>query len=123
MWYRVLAKAWTVCAAIGTHMFADTVFTLLPPLFPLGRVVATPAALDALRLNQMDPSKLLDRHAAGDWGTLSLMDRVANAQALCSDDRILSAYPLQRATDDADRVFVLTEGNREYTTVLLNSEY
>lgn len=104
-------------------MFSNTVFTEVPPLFPLGRVVATPAALDALRLNQMDPSALLDRHAAGDWGKLSLTDKVANAQALSSDDRILSSYPLPRATADGDRVYILTEGNREYTTVLLNSEY
>lgn len=104
-------------------MFSDSVHTLLLPLFPLGRVVATPAALDALRHNQMDPTALLNRHAAGDWGKLSLIDNVANAQALASDDRILSSYPLQRATAGGDKVYVLTEGNREYTTVLLNSEY
>lgn len=40
------------------------------PLFPLGRTVATPGALDALILAGTIPKALLDRHVRGDWGDL-----------------------------------------------------
>jgi len=38
-------------------------------LFPLGRLCATPAALDALTNANSHPLELLWRHARGDWGT------------------------------------------------------
>ena len=40
------------------------------PLFPLGRVVATPWALSALDEASVAPLALLRRHAAGDWGEI-----------------------------------------------------
>ena len=39
-------------------------------LFPLGRLCATPAALDALTNANSHPLELLWRHARGDWGDL-----------------------------------------------------
>jgi hypothetical protein len=41
------------------------------PLFPLGRIVATPGALEALQSAGQDARALLVRHARGDWGTPS----------------------------------------------------
>jgi len=38
------------------------------PLFPLGRVVGTPAAVKALQAVGTEPSELLDRHVIGDFG-------------------------------------------------------
>ena len=35
------------------------------PLFPLGRVVGTPGAVEALQEIGTDPSELLDRHVKG----------------------------------------------------------
>ena len=37
-------------------------------LFPLGKIVATPGAITALKAAQLHPLKLLIRHAHGDWG-------------------------------------------------------
>jgi len=39
-----------------------------PPLFPLGQLVATPAALAALVVAKVSPYALLGRHVSGDWG-------------------------------------------------------
>ena len=38
------------------------------PLFPLGKLVATPAALAALAANGQHPLELIRRHDHGDWG-------------------------------------------------------
>ena len=40
------------------------------PRFDLGRVVATPGALEALILVRDSPATFLARHAVGDWGDL-----------------------------------------------------
>ncbi len=38
------------------------------PKFELGRVVATPGALRAIRSSGQSPSDFLRRHRNGDWG-------------------------------------------------------
>ena len=40
------------------------------PLFPLGQVVTTPAALAAIAKAGQGPPEFLARHANGDWGDL-----------------------------------------------------
>ena len=85
------------------------------PRFELGRLLATPGALRAIA-----PASLvtaLQRHAVGDWGELSDEDRAANEAALAEGTRLLSAYTL-----DATPVWVITEGDRSATTVLLPHE-
>jgi hypothetical protein len=52
------------------------------PLFPLGRVVAPPDALDALEYAEVLPWELLDRHVLGDWGDLGEGDKQANDREL-----------------------------------------
>jgi hypothetical protein len=39
-----------------------------PQLFPLGQIVATPGALEALESSFQTPAEFLTRHASGDWG-------------------------------------------------------
>ena len=39
------------------------------PLLPLGRVVATPGALETILGAGGDPFAYVARHASGDWGT------------------------------------------------------
>jgi len=63
-------------------------------LFPLGQVVATPGALEALEEAGVAVGTLLARHAAGEWGDLDREDRGLNEQALVSGARILSVYRL-----------------------------
>ncbi|MCP5245440.1 MAG: hypothetical protein H6937_05625 [Burkholderiales bacterium] len=40
------------------------------PLFPLGKVVATPNALDALDRAAVNSMDLIRRHQHGDWGNV-----------------------------------------------------
>lgn len=90
-----------------------------PELFPLGRVVATPGALEALGAAAIDPAVLLARHAVGNWGDLSDEDRKENELSLNRGLRLLSSYRLP----DGERIWIVTEADRSATTLLLPSEY
>lgn len=88
--------------------------------FPLGQIVATPGALEALGDEPtILVTDLIGRHAAGDWGDLDADDRAANDRAAQEGGRILSAY---RLTDGAN-LWVITEADRSSTTILLPEEY
>jgi hypothetical protein len=87
--------------------------------FPLGQIVATPGALEALARSGQSPTDFLDRHVAGDWGEVDEHDRQANEDALVDGDRLLSAY--QTCLDD--RLWVITEWDRSVTTLLLPEDY
>lgn len=88
------------------------------PLFQLGQVVATPAALSLLDEHNKTPAEFLSRHHAGDWGDLCKEDREANDAAVKNGDRIFSAYKI-----DDDKIWIITEADRSSTTLLLPSEY
>ncbi len=87
--------------------------------FPLGRVVATPGALEALAASGQSPDYFLGRHVAGDWGQVSAGDQRLNDEALRDGSRLMSAYCTLRGT----RVWVVTEADRSVTTILLPDEY
>jgi len=89
------------------------------PLFPLGRVLSTPGALDACVQANADPRTYLDRHVTGDWGDLGDEDKAANDEAVTLGARILSAYTL--STDE--RLWIITEADRASTTLLTPLEY
>ncbi|MBK6770252.1 MAG: type I restriction endonuclease subunit M [Ardenticatenales bacterium] len=89
------------------------------PLFSLGEVVATPGALTACEEALADPRVYLRRHVTGDWGDLERDDKAANDEALTTGARILSAYSLP--TDE--RLWIITEADRAYTTLLTPLEY
>jgi hypothetical protein len=42
----------------------------MAPLFPLGRVLATPGAIALMDAARTDPPQLLEPHQSGDWGLL-----------------------------------------------------
>ena len=84
----------------------------------LGRVFATPGALELLAEAREHPFELLARHATGDWGELCAFDRRQNQIALREGYRVLSSYPVGR-----ERVWVITEADRSITTILLPEEY
>jgi hypothetical protein len=91
------------------------------PLFSLGQTVATPGALETLQRLNVEPSTLLDRHISGDWSDMDKEDQKANKRAVESgEDRVFSAYLLP---PDNTKVYVITEWDRSYTTILLPSEY
>jgi hypothetical protein len=92
--------------------------------FPLGQIVATPAALEAIEAAGQTPDFFLDKHAQGDWGEVCNGDKKLNDEALVDGGRLLSAY----RTLKNERIWVITEaadedGNRLATTTLLPSEY
>lgn len=61
---------------------------------PLGRLVATPAALAFLRQHGMEVFTLVQRHQQGDWGDLDPSDARANDDAMRHGNRLLSSYRL-----------------------------
>jgi hypothetical protein len=87
--------------------------------FPLGLLVMTPGARDAISEADQAPYEFLARHAAGDWGELSDDDKCENELSLAEGFRILSAY----RTDKGARLWVITEADRSATTILLPEEY
>jgi hypothetical protein len=92
--------------------------------FPLGQIVATPAALEALTVTAQSPAEFLDRHATGDWGDLCDGDRELNDRALIDGSRLLSAYVTRLGV----RLWIITEaadeaGRRAATTILLPDDY
>jgi hypothetical protein len=83
-------------------------------LFKLGRVVATPAALDLMESSGVAIWSLVARHVAGDFGDVDAHDRQANQEAIRSGERILSSYVLP----NQEKVWVLTEADRSSTCVM-----
>ena len=98
---------------------------LIHPLFPLGQIVATPGALDAL--DPADLARRLRSHSIGNWGCVCREDWQANDNAVLNGDRILSAYPIdptKACNGHGDNcVWIITEADRSVTTFLLPSEY
>ena len=84
--------------------------------FPLGDIVATPAALEACRHD--DLQMLMGRHARGDWGDVCEADRRMNDAALKVGARLLSCYVLMGGDS---KIWIITKADRSATTVLLNS--
>ena len=88
-------------------------------LFPLGHIVATPGALEALEQAGQSAHELLTKHAHGQWGELSDDDWRENNFAVTRPLRLLSAYHLTTG----EKVWILTDADRSATTLLLPSEY
>ncbi|UVW30629.1 hypothetical protein NRS07_19310 (plasmid) [Massilia sp. H6] len=89
-----------------------------PALFQLGCIRATPGALDLLDRTGTTAALFLDRHQRGDFGTVGAQDAQANKDAIEDGERILSSFNLGSA-----RLWVITEGDRACTTLLLPEEY
>ncbi len=89
------------------------------PKFSLGRIVATPGALKALEEANQNPFEFLERHQAGDWGELCEEDKCENEFSVLNGFRILSAY----RTRNNVKIWIITESDRSYTTLLSPNEY
>ncbi len=92
--------------------------------FPLGRILATPAALKAIEDSGQTPAFFLDKHAAGDWGEVCKSDAALNNAALVDGSRLLSAYRTLKGV----RIWIITEatdeeGQRAATTIITPPEY
>jgi hypothetical protein len=85
---------------------------------PLGRIVATPGALQVLSEAGEDPLVYLSRHAAGDWGDLDTHDRQENELSLKHGWRILSSYSV-----GGKDIWIITAADRSVTIILLPEDY
>ncbi|KDB08045.1 hypothetical protein LIG30_2844 [Burkholderia sp. lig30] len=83
------------------------------PRFKLGRIFATPDALEVIAKAQVSIIDLLIRHVRGDWGELSESDRQQNELSIEAGLRLLSNYHLP----DQTRILVITEWDRSHTTI------
>lgn len=96
-----------------------------PVRFALGRVVATPGALEALQRAGDMPEPLFTRHQRGDFGDLDADDVRLQNLALQQEreperrERMMSVYRLS----DGTVLWVITEADRSATTLLLPDEY
>ena len=96
------------------------VFTEQKPKFDLGNTCMTTGANEVLQALQIEPILLLMRHVSGDWGDMPESDKAQNNRAVKNGGgRIFSAYPLSPEI----KVWVITECDRSYTTILLPEEY
>ena len=89
------------------------------PLFPSGRLVATPGALALLEQTNKSPLEFLSRHLRGDWGDLCPEDKAENELSLKNGFRILSSYQVS----ETGTLWIITEVDRSVTTLLLPEEY
>lgn len=90
------------------------------PLFPIGRLAATTAALDAFTVAGEDPMDYVRRHITGDFGDrIGPGDREFNLRAIQDGTRVLSSYTLK----DGSVIYVITEWDRSATTIMLWDEY
>ena len=93
------------------------------PLFDLGKVSITPAALQSIQDSGQEPADFLNRHVHGDWSGLSEVAQQRNAEAVTSGDRIFSTY----RTDNGTKIWIITEPAdeepRPRTTILLPQEH
>ena len=99
--------------------------------FSLGRILATPGAIELAQTHQISLRQLLFRHAIGDWGDLCHDDQRANFEALANGSRLMSSYVIRTASPNHGaylepsevKFWIITEADRAVTTVLLPEEY
>ena len=91
----------------------------MPQKFPLGQIVATPAALEALARAGQSPWDFLARHVRGDYGEVNEEDRRENELALQQGFRLLSVY----TTTAGEKLWIISEADRTVTTLLLPADY
>ena len=87
------------------------------PSFSLGETVITANALE--QLNPEDVATSLGRHARRDWGDLCQEDVEENELSLKEGFRLMSVYADRNGT----KFWIITEGDRSVTTVLLPEDY
>jgi hypothetical protein len=84
----------------------------------VGWIVITPGALVALVESHEDPKTFVYRHIQGDWGEIGPDEWADNEYALRHEEQLFSVYE----TRHGRKLWVVTEGNRYVTTILLPPE-
>ena len=63
--------------------------------------------------------RCFERYISGDWGEMCEEDKIANDEALITEDRILASYE----EEGMPKIWIITEWDRSSTTILFPSEY
>lgn len=97
-------------------------------LFNPGRIVVT-RGIEDRRCRDLRFFGFLEesiaRHLGGDWGDLCAEDREMNDEAIAAEQRgepTDSLFSMYRHSDGTE-VYIITEWNREITTILYPEEY
>lgn len=88
-------------------------------LFALGQIVATPGAIDLIEEKGLEPGYFIARHSHGDFGNLDAYDVDKNWNAIMNRGRVFSSYRI----DAHSNLWIITETDRSFTTLLLPEEY
>ena len=94
------------------------------PKFQLGKIVATPGALQLLEKENISIGSLLQKHQSGDFGDLDAEDKELNNLAISNEgnlekqQRVMSSYKIKNET-----IWIITENDRSVSTLLLPSDY
>lgn len=89
--------------------------------FSCGRVVMTASIsmmIKAGALSEEEIRRCLERHLRGDWGEVGIDDWEANEDDLLSGERLFSRYDLGN-----ERIYIITERDRSYTTIMMAEDY
>lgn len=87
--------------------------------FALGQVVVTRALMQHANESGIDLIQYVARHVRGDWGDVCAGDKRLNDHAVDTGHRILSRYTLSSGKD----IYINTEHDRSYTTLMFCEEY
>jgi hypothetical protein len=87
--------------------------------FLLGRLVATPGALAALRDTGQNALKFVSRYQHGAWGDLDEEDKQEKERSILNNSRIFSAYVLNTGV----RIWVIIEANHSPSTTSVMLSY
>lgn len=85
----------------------------------LGQIVTTSGVQDLLERSPLDLAPYLERHASADFGDLDGPDTDLNRNALRHGGRLVSIYNLEPGV----KIYIITEADRDRTTILLPEEY
>ena len=91
--------------------------------FDLGQVVMTQGVMSLIEkepLLEIEIGSSLYSHCINEWGNLCEEDKKANDYAVEHGERILSAYEIG---ENKIKIWIITEWDRSYTTILLPEEY
>ncbi len=88
-------------------------------LFPLGQVFLTVSAKEALEESGQNALEFLELHQRGNWGIVCKEDAKENEFSVNNGFRILSAYK----TKNDVKIWLVTEADRSFSTILLPEEY
>ncbi len=91
-------------------------------LFKLGETVMTRGIGEAMEHDNNFRGEVLksfERYVSGDWGDLGDDDKKMNDEAVTNnDDRILAKYKTSTKP-----IYIITEWDRSYTTIMFCDEY